>query len=49
MDPTTKSWIIPLTFVFNHSNGFKKSKKMKPSKMLINENLTMIAWILGIK
>jgi hypothetical protein len=49
MDPTTKSWIIPLTFPFNHSNGKTKSKKMKPSKKLINEDVTVIAWILGIK
>jgi hypothetical protein len=49
MDPTTKSWIILLTFLFNHSNGKTKSKKMKPSKWLINENVTMIPWILGIK
>jgi hypothetical protein len=49
MDPTTKSWIIPLTFLFNRSNGKTKSKKMKPFKMLINEDVTMIAWLLGIK
>jgi hypothetical protein len=39
MDPTTKSWIRPLTFLSNHSNGKTKSKKMNPSKMLINEDV----------
>ncbi len=49
MDPSTKSWIIPLTFLFNRSNGKTKSKKMKPSNILINEDVTMIAWLSGIK
>lgn len=49
MRKATIFWNIPFTSFFNHLNGRITSRKMGPSRVLLDEeDLVIVAWILSM-
>ncbi len=49
MRKATIFWNIPFTSFFNHLNGRITSRKMGPSRVLLDEeDLIIVAWILNM-
>jgi hypothetical protein len=45
-----RHWNIPLTSLFDHLDGKRRSKKPRPTSMLtLEENKVVVAWVLSMK